>query len=104
MVWGVGSALHEELAHDPRTGHIVGRDLANYHIPAHADIPRAMEVVFLPERDDEANPIQSKGVGELGISGAGAAVINAVHNATGMRLRHFPATPDKVIAGFAHGR
>ncbi|KFE36227.1 xanthine dehydrogenase family protein molybdopterin-binding subunit [Thioclava atlantica] len=104
MVWGVGSALHEELGHDPRTGHIVTRDLANYHIPAHADIPRDMEVVFLPERDDQANPIQSKGIGELGISGSGAAVINAVHNATGLRLRHFPATPDKVLAGWADGR
>lgn len=104
MVWGVGAALHEELGHDPRTGHIVTRDLANYHVASHADIPREMEVVFLSERDDEANPIQSKGVGELGISGAGAAVINAVHNATGLRMRHYPATPDKVIAGLAHGR
>ncbi|WP_102226746.1 xanthine dehydrogenase family protein molybdopterin-binding subunit [Acidimangrovimonas sediminis] len=99
MIWGVGAALHEALEHDPRTGHIVGRDLANYHVPAHADIPRALEVVFLPERDDEANPMQSKGIGELGISGAGAAVLNAVHNATGLRLRDYPATPDKVIAG-----
>lgn len=100
MIWGVGAALHEELAHDPRTGHIVNRDFAGYHVPAHADIPRQMDVVFLPERDDEANPLQAKGVGELGISGAGAAVLNAVHNATGLRLRQTPATPDRVLAAW----
>ncbi|TMV92647.1 xanthine dehydrogenase family protein molybdopterin-binding subunit [Thioclava sp. BHET1] len=105
MIWGVGSALHEELSHDPRTGHIVGRDLANYHVPSHADIPAKMEVRFLEERDDHANPIQSKGIGELGISGAGAAVINAIHNATGLRVYDFPATPDKIVQGFMeHGR
>ncbi|TQS70481.1 xanthine dehydrogenase family protein molybdopterin-binding subunit [Rhodobacteraceae bacterium] len=99
MIWGVGAALTEELSHDPRTGHIVSRDLANYHVPAHADIPRQMDVVFLEERDDQANPMQTKGIGELGISGAGAAVVNAIHNACGVRIYDFPATPDKVIAG-----
>jgi xanthine dehydrogenase YagR molybdenum-binding subunit len=99
MIWGIGAALHEELAHDPRSGHIVNRDLAGYHVATHADAPRDVQVIFLPERDDQHNPLQSKGIGELGISGAGAAVINAVHNATGLRLRHFPATPDKVTEG-----
>ncbi|MFW2588758.1 xanthine dehydrogenase family protein molybdopterin-binding subunit [Sagittula sp. SSi028] len=98
MVWGVGSALTEEMQNDPCDGHVVTRDLANYHVASHADIPRAMEVHFHEERDDQANPIQTKGVGELGISGAGAAVLNAITHATGARVRDFPALPDRVIA------
>ncbi|MBE3637640.1 xanthine dehydrogenase family protein molybdopterin-binding subunit [Mangrovicoccus algicola] len=98
MIWGIGSALTEEMVHDPRTGHVVTRDLANYHVPAHADVPGDMQVVFLEERDDMANPIQTKGIGELGISGAGAAVLNALRHASGARVRDMPATPDRVIA------
>jgi len=98
MIFGIGAALTEEIAHDPRTGKIVNHDLANYHIPAHADVPR-LEVVFLEERDHYSNPRQAKGIGELGISGAGAAVANAVYNATGVRVRDYPLTLDKIIAG-----
>ena len=98
IVFGVGAALTEELVHDPRTGKIVNRDLAEYHIPVHADVPQ-IEILFLPERDPFANPLQSKGIGELGISGAGAAVANAVYNATGVRVRDFPVTLDKLLAG-----
>ncbi|MBP0484154.1 xanthine dehydrogenase family protein molybdopterin-binding subunit [Sagittula salina] len=98
MVWGIGGALTEEMVNDSRDGHVVTRDLANYHVAAHADVPRDMQVVFLEERDDWANPIQTKGIGELGISGAGAAVLNAIAHATGVRIYDFPATPDKVIA------
>ena len=98
IVFGIGAALTEELVHDPRTGKIVNRDLAEYHIPVHADVPQ-IEILFLPERDPFANPLQSKGIGELGISGAGAAVANAVYNATGVRVRDFPVTLDKLLAG-----
>lgn len=98
MIWGIGSALTEEMQNDPRDGHVVTRDLANYHVPSHADVPRDMQVRFLEERDDWANPIQTKGVGELGISGAGAAVLNAIAHATGRRVYDFPAVPDRVIA------
>ena len=98
MIWGLGSALTEKLTHDPRTGHLATRDLANYHVPAHADVPGDLKVVFLEERDDMANPIQTKGIGELGISGAGAAILNAVRNACGARVYDMPATPDRVIA------
>ena len=97
MVWGVGAALHEDAVIDERFGFFVNHDLAEYHVPAHADIPN-IEAVFLPEVDDKANPLKIKGVGELGISGAGAAVANAVFNATGVRIRDFPLTLDKVIA------
>jgi xanthine dehydrogenase YagR molybdenum-binding subunit len=98
MIWGVGYALLEEGALDPRHGFFANHDLAEYHVPVHADIPD-IEVVFLPEVDDKANPLKIKGVGELGISGAGAAVANAIFNATGVRLRDYPMTLDKVLAG-----
>ncbi len=100
MIFGIGAALTEEIAHDPRTGKIVNHDLANYHVPAHADVP-PLEVVFLEERDRYSNPLQAKGIGELSISGAGAAIVNAVYNATGVRVRDYPLTPDKIIAGLS---
>ncbi|RUT34564.1 xanthine dehydrogenase family protein molybdopterin-binding subunit [Arsenicitalea aurantiaca] len=97
MVFGIGTALTEELVHDTRLGTIVNHDLAEYHLPVHADVPR-IDVVFLEERDHAANPLLAKGIGELGISGAGAAIANAVYNACGMRVRDFPLTLDKLIA------
>ena len=97
MTFGIGMALSEELSHDTRDGHLVNRDLAGYHIPANADVPD-LEVHLLDERDPYANPMQSKGIGELGICGAGAAITNAIHNACGARLRDYPATPDRVLA------
>ena len=96
MIWGIGAALMEELHHDPRDGHAVNRDLAEYHIPVNLDVPQ-LDVLFVDERDDHANPIQAKGIGELGISGAGAAITNAIFNATGVRVRDYPATLDKIL-------
>ena len=98
MIWGVGAALHEEAALDARYGCFVNHDLGGYHVPSHADIP-AIEAYFLPEVDDKTNPLKIKGVGELGICGAGAAVANAVYNACGVRIRDYPLTLDKVLAG-----
>lgn len=98
MIWGVGTALHEEAAIDARHGCFANHDLAEYHVPVHADIPE-VEVLLLPEVDDKANPLKIKGLGELGISGAAGAVANAVFNACGVRVREFPITLDKVIAG-----
>lgn len=99
MTFGIGMALTEELIHDRRDGHVVNRDLAEYHLPVNADVPQ-LEVVLLDERDEWANPLQAKGIGELGICGAGAAIVNAIYNATGVRIRDLPATLDKVMAGF----
>jgi xanthine dehydrogenase YagR molybdenum-binding subunit len=99
MIWGVGSALHESAVVDPRSGAFVNRDLAGYHVPVHADIP-AIEAVMLPGFDDKSNALGSKGVGELGICGAGAAVANAIYNASGVRVRDYPITPDKILNGF----
>lgn len=98
MIWGIGMALTEELVHDHRNGHIVNHDLAEYHIPVNLDVPQ-IEVAFMEDRDDWANPLQAKGIGELGICGAAGAVTNAIYNATGVRIRDYPATLDKVLAG-----
>lgn len=96
MTWGIGAALMEETVLDHRRGLFVNHDLAEYHVPVHADIP-ALDVVFLQEADDKANPLGAKGLGELGVCGAGAAVANAVYNATGIRVRDFPITLDKLL-------
>ncbi|MFN3513169.1 MAG: molybdopterin cofactor-binding domain-containing protein [Phenylobacterium sp.] len=98
MIWGVGTALTEGNAVDPRYGSFIGQDMAGYLVPVHADIVD-LDAVLLDEVDDKANPMGIKGVGELGISGAGAAVANAIYNACGVRLRDYPMTPDKVLAG-----
>jgi xanthine dehydrogenase YagR molybdenum-binding subunit len=98
MTWGIGAALMEETVLDPRYGHFVNHDLAEYHVPVNGDVAE-MEVVFLEEHDDKANPFGSKGLGELGVCGAGAAVANAVYNATGVRVREFPITLDKLLPG-----
>jgi xanthine dehydrogenase YagR molybdenum-binding subunit len=96
MVFGIGAALEEELVLDPRFGEFVNHDLAEYHVPVHADVP-AIDAIFLPELDDKANPLKSKGVGELGICGAGASLANAVYNACGARIRDYPITLDKLL-------
>lgn len=98
MIWGVGTALTEANPVDPRYGSFLGQDMGGYLVPAHADIVE-LDSMFLDEADDKANPLGIKGVGELGISGAGAAVANAVYNACGVRVRDYPLTPDKVLAG-----
>ena len=97
MTFGVGAALQEAMTLDPRFGYFVNHDLAEYHVPVHADIP-AIDAVFIPELDTKSNPLKSKGIGELGICGAGAALANAVHNACGARIRDFPITLDKVLS------
>jgi xanthine dehydrogenase YagR molybdenum-binding subunit len=96
MTFGIGAALEEEIAVDPRFGAYVTRDLANYHVPVHADVPD-MDAIFLPELDTKSNPLKSKGIGELGICGAGASLANAVYNACGVRVRDYPITLDKVL-------
>ncbi|MEI8699291.1 xanthine dehydrogenase family protein molybdopterin-binding subunit [Mesorhizobium sp. ISC15] len=96
MTWGIGAALMEQTVLDPRYGHFVNHDLAEYHVPINGDVPE-MEVVFLEEHDDKANPLGAKGLGELGVCGAGAAVANAIYNAAGVRVREFPITLDKVL-------
>jgi xanthine dehydrogenase YagR molybdenum-binding subunit len=96
MTFGVGAALMEAIVVDKRDGWFVNNNLAEYHVAANADIP-AIDAVFLPETDDRSSAMKSKGLGELGICGAGAAVANAVYNATSIRIRDYPLTLDKVL-------
>jgi xanthine dehydrogenase YagR molybdenum-binding subunit len=81
---------------DKRLGFFVNHDLAGYEVPVHADIPH-QEAIFLDEVDPTSSPMKAKGVGELGICGVGAAVANAVYNATGVRVRNYPITLDKLL-------
>ena len=96
MTMGVGGALMEHLAVDKRHGFFVNHDLASYEVPVHADIPH-QEVIFIDETDPTTSPMKAKGVGELGLCGVGAAVANAIYNATGVRVRDYPVTLDKML-------
>ena len=96
MTMGVGAALMEELVVDKRAGFFVNHDLAGYEVPVHADIPH-QDMIFLDETDPMSSPMKAKGVAELGICGVAAAVANAAYNATGIRVRDYPITLDKLL-------
>lgn len=97
ITWSIGVALTEALVFDPRDGHLVNCDLAEYHVPVHRDVPDC-DVILVEERDAAASPIQSKGIGELGMCGGAAAIANAIYNACGARLYDYPMSPDRVLA------
>ncbi|MGA4845000.1 xanthine dehydrogenase family protein molybdopterin-binding subunit [Streptomyces sp. G5(2025)] len=97
MTMGLGMALTEHSTMDKAFGDFAESDLASYHVPAHADVP-AIEAHWIQEDDPHLNPMGSKGIGEIGIVGTAAAIGNAVHQATGVRLRELPLTPDRVLA------
>ena len=96
MVWGIGMALHEETLIDHAFGRIMNPNLAEYHVPVHADI-HDIDVIFVEEPDELINPMGIKGIGEIGIVGVAAAIANAVFHATGKRVRDLPITLDKVM-------
>jgi xanthine dehydrogenase YagR molybdenum-binding subunit len=96
VVGGIGMALHEETLTDNRLGRFMTHNLADYHVPANADV-HAIDVIFVDEKDDEINPLGVKGVGEIGIVGTAAAIANAIYHATGKRVRDLPITPDKLL-------
>ncbi len=95
VVGGIGMALHEETVFDHRFGRIMNANIAEYHVPVHADIPD-IEVIFVEEPDEIINPLGIKGVGEIGIVGVAAAITNAIYHATGKRVRDLPVTLDKL--------
>ncbi|MDK1253464.1 aldehyde oxidoreductase molybdenum-binding subunit PaoC [Cronobacter dublinensis] len=98
MTMGLGGALMEELFVDTRRGFFVNHDMALYEVPVHADVP-CQEVIFLEDTDPVSSPMKAKGVGELGLCGVSAAIANAIYNATGVRVREYPITLDKLLEG-----
>jgi xanthine dehydrogenase YagR molybdenum-binding subunit len=95
MTMGLGMALLEESRVDPRFGDVVNHDLAQYHVPVNADVPD-IDAAWIDEDDPHINPMGAKGIGEIGIVGTAAAVANAVHDATGIRIRDLPITPERL--------
>jgi xanthine dehydrogenase YagR molybdenum-binding subunit len=96
MAWGISMALLEESVFDARSGDYVNSDLSEYHVPVNADIGE-LDAGWIDEDDPYVNPMGAKGLGEIGIVGAAAAVANAVHDATGVRVRDLPITLDKLL-------
>ncbi|MEV5547355.1 xanthine dehydrogenase family protein molybdopterin-binding subunit [Streptomyces sp. NPDC052309] len=96
MTWGISMALHEEAVRDRNTGGHYGPDLAGYHVATHADVP-LVEADWVEDHDPD-DPVGIKGVGEIGIVGAAAAIANAVWHATGVRHRSLPIRPDRVLS------
>jgi xanthine dehydrogenase YagR molybdenum-binding subunit len=97
MTMGLSMALHEESIMDPRFGHVVNHDFAGYHIASNADIGD-LDAIWLDEFDPHTNPMGSRGIGEIGIVGAAAAIANAAYHATGIRVRDLPITADKFLS------
>jgi hypothetical protein len=98
MIWGIGSAIHEQTEIDPRTSRYVNANLADYMIPVNADVGE-VHIIMVPEEDRLINPIGVKGIGEIGIVGTSAALANAIYHATGQRLRDLPLRIDGLITG-----
>ncbi|MFL9843958.1 xanthine dehydrogenase family protein molybdopterin-binding subunit [Flavobacterium rhizosphaerae] len=96
MIWGISKALHEETYKDNRFGKYMNQNLAEYHIPVHADI-NELDVIFVEEHDEEVNELGAKGVGEIGIVGMAPAIANAIYNATGKRINDLPIHFDKLM-------
>jgi xanthine dehydrogenase YagR molybdenum-binding subunit len=96
MIWGIGFALYEKSVYDERLGRIVNNNLAEYHVPTNADVG-SIDALWVDEPDEHVSPIGAKGIGEIGITGAAAAIANAVFHATGKRVRDLPITLDKLL-------
>ncbi len=96
VVMGIGMALHEETFADHRLGRFMNHNYAEYHVPVNADV-EDIEVIFVDEPDLEVTPLGVKGLGEIGIVGTAAAIANAIHHATGKRVRSLPITIDKLL-------
>jgi xanthine dehydrogenase YagR molybdenum-binding subunit len=96
MTMGLSMALHEIGVMDARFGHVVNHDLAGYHIASHADVA-SIDAAWLDESDARVNPMGARGIGEIGIVGAAAAIANATYDATGIRVRDLPLTPDHFL-------
>jgi xanthine dehydrogenase YagR molybdenum-binding subunit len=103
MVWGIGQALTEISVRDARTARMTTRDLTDYHVPVNADVPD-LDVIMVDEEDPHVNELGAKGLAELSTPGVAAAIANAIHHATGARIRDLPITPDRVLEHLARRR
>jgi xanthine dehydrogenase YagR molybdenum-binding subunit len=97
VVMGIGMAFFEETAYDPRNGAPVNASLADYIVASNADVP-ALEVHFLEYPDLNLNELGARGIGEIGLAGTAAAIANAVHHATGVRVRELPIKIEHLLA------
>ncbi len=100
MIFGIGMALSEANVVDARDGKFMNRDLAEYHVPVNRDVPD-LDIIMIDELDTVVNPAGTKGIGEIGAVGSAAAIANAVFNATGVRVRELPITPDRLVGELA---
>lgn len=96
MTFGLSMALFEQSVRDTRFGHVVTQNLADYHVPTHADATD-IDAIWLDEVDEHATPMGTRGAGEIGNVGSAAAVVNAVYNATGARIRDLPVHADALL-------
>jgi len=96
MVWSISKALREESILDEKLGKYINANLAEYHLPVHADINN-LDVIFAEEKDDLINELGVKGVGEIGLVAMPAAITNAVYHATGKRINRLPIHFDQLL-------
>ena len=97
-MWGIGAALRELSEVDTRYGGFLNTDIAEYAVPVNADVPK-IDVLFIDKPDSKINVLGAKGLGEVAMVGAAAAIANAVHHATGRRMRRLPIRIDDLING-----
>ena len=96
VVWGLGMALEEETAIDQKLGRFINHNLAEYHVPSQADVAD-LRADWIDEHDPHVNAMGTKGIGEIGIVGTAAAIVNAAWHATGVRVRDLPVTLDALL-------
>ncbi len=97
ITYGIGMALLEATHTDPATGRYTNMNIAEYLMPVNADIPN-IQTHLVPNEDMVSNPLGARGLGELPMVGAAAAVANAVFHATGKRVRDLPIRIEDVLA------
>src|SRR5207244_12354768 len=97
LLFAIRPALLEAPIPDEATGRVVNANLAEYHVAVHADTPPEFDIDFIDKPDPHMPDLGARGIGEIGITGAPAAVANAIFHATGNRVRNLPITPDKLI-------
>jgi xanthine dehydrogenase YagR molybdenum-binding subunit len=97
VVMGIGMALFEETIYDPQNGAPINSNLADYMMTVNADAP-PIDVHFLDYPDKEINELGARGIGEIGLAGVAAAITEAVHHATGVRVRELPVMIEDLLA------